>query len=149
MDLYLGKTYYGYGYLLDNFVVPDVDDRSYVHYMDCCFPSNSSVLNVNDDVNVNIWHVRLGHIGQDKMNRLAKKCLLRSLNKIELPTCEHCLKGKITKKPFGKGIKVDNPLQLIHFDICGSMNVRARYGAIYFITFINDNMHYGHVFLIT
>ena len=49
--------------MLDNFVVLDMDDRSYVNYMDCCFFSNLSVFNVNDDVNVNAWHARLDHIG--------------------------------------------------------------------------------------
>ena len=38
---------------------------------------------------------------------------------------------------------------LIHSDICGPMNVRARHGAWYFITFIDDYSRYGYVYLIS
>ena len=38
---------------------------------------------------------------------------------------------------------------LVHSDICGLMNVRARLGAIYFITFINDFTRFGYVYLIS
>ena len=48
------------------------------------------------------WHARLSHIGPSQMNRLAKEGLLGNLNKVELSTCEHCLAGNTTIKPFGK-----------------------------------------------
>ena len=54
----------------------------------------------------------------------------------------------MARKPFGKAIKVKNPLQLIHSDICGPMNVRARYGGVYFITFIDNYTRFGFVYLI-
>ena len=38
---------------------------------------------------------------------------------------------------------------IIHSDICGPMNVKARHGASYFITFIDDFTRYGHVYLIS
>jgi hypothetical protein len=44
---------------------------------------------------------------------------------------------------------VSFPLQLIHSDICGPINVRARHGGSYFIIFINDFTRYGHVYLIS
>ena len=40
-------------------------------------------------------------------------------------------------------------MQLIHFDICGLMNVRARHESFYFITFIDDYTCYNHVYLIS
>ena len=83
------------------------------------------------------------------MNRLAKEGLLGSLNKVELSTCEYCLVGKTTRKPFEKGTKAITPLQLIHLDIYGPMNVKARHGAIYFITFIDGFTRYGYVYLIS
>ena len=46
--------------------------------------------------------------------------------------------GKSTRKPFEKATRATIPLQLVHSDICGPMNVRARHGATYFITFIDD-----------
>ena len=82
------------------------------------------------------------------MSRLAKEGLLGKIDKVDLPNCEHCLKGKMTRKPFGIGTRADFSLQLIHFDICGPMNVRARQRAYYFITFIDDHTRYGQIYLI-
>jgi transposase InsO family protein len=83
------------------------------------------------------------------MTRLVREGLLGPLTKVNLPTCEHCLAGKSTRKPFGKGIRATIPLELIHSDVCGPMNVRVRHGASYFITFIDDFTRYGHVYLVS
>ena len=83
------------------------------------------------------------------MTRLAREGLLGPLTKVNLPTCEHCLAGKSTRKPFGKGVRATVPLELIHSDVCRPMNVRARHGASYFITFIDDFTCYGHVYLVS
>jgi hypothetical protein len=65
-----------------------------------------------------------------------------------LPVCEYCLAGKATRLPFGKAKRAMSPLQLIHSDICGPMNVRARHEGNYFIIFIDDFTRFGHVYLI-
>ena len=83
------------------------------------------------------------------MNRLVKEGLLDSIEKVNLPICEHCLVGKTTRKPFGKATRAEFPLQLIHTDIYGPMNIRARHGAVYFITFIDDYTRFGYVYLIS
>ena len=41
-----------------------------------------------------IWHATLGHIGQERMTRLAREGLMGSLAKVTLSTCEHCLMEK-------------------------------------------------------
>uniref|UniRef100_A0A2N9FM86 Integrase catalytic domain-containing protein n=1 Tax=Fagus sylvatica TaxID=28930 RepID=A0A2N9FM86_FAGSY len=94
------------------------------------------------------WHARLGHIGKDRMTRLAREGLLGPLAKVDLPICEPCLAGKACRKPFGKAVRATQPLELIHSDICGPMNVKARHGASYFLTFIDDYTRYGYVQLI-
>ena len=96
-----------------------------------------------------VWHARLGHIGQERMARLAREGLIGNLTKVTLPTCEHCLVEKSKRKPFGKTTRASFPLQLIHSDIYGPMNVRARHGDSYFITFIDDFTRYSHVYLIS
>ena len=83
------------------------------------------------------------------MNRLARETLLGQFTKIDMPTCEYCLAGRTTRKTFEKWIRVEIPLQLIHFDICGLMSVRGRHDTLYFITFINEFTRYGHVYLIS
>jgi len=66
-----------------------------------------------------------------------------------LPRYESCLAGKATAKPFGKASRASSPLELIHSDICGLMNVKARHGPFYFLTFIDDYSRYGFVYLLS
>ena len=136
------QQFYGSGYFSDGFIVLDIEQG----LRNECFSYITLIINYENDVEVQ--HARLSHIGQSRMNRLAKEGLLGTLDKIELSTCEHCLAGKTTRKPFGKGTRAESPLQLIHSDICGPMNVRARHGAAYFITFIDDYNLYGYFYLI-
>ena len=68
---------------------------------------------------------------------------------MNLPTCEPCLAGKATRKSFGKAHRASAPLDLIHSDICGPLNVRNRTNKPYFITFIDDYSRYGHIYLIS
>ncbi|KAL4016333.1 hypothetical protein IC575_023981 [Cucumis melo] len=54
----------------------------------------------------------------------------------------------MTKRPFtGKGHRAKEPLELVHSDLCGPMNVKARGGFEYFITFTDDYSRYGYVYL--
>ena len=41
-----------------------------------------------------IWHARLGHIGQERMTRLAREGLMGDLVEVTLSTYDHCLVGK-------------------------------------------------------
>ena len=74
--------------------------------------------------------------------------LLNQLEDNSLPTCESCLEGKMTKRSFaGKGLRAKVPLELVHSDLCGPMDIKARVGYKYFIHFIDDYSRYGHVYL--
>ncbi|KZV22848.1 hypothetical protein F511_19440 [Dorcoceras hygrometricum] len=65
-----------------------------------------------------------------------------------LPTCESCLKGKMTKQPFkGKGERAQSLLDLIHTDVCGPFSIGTKYGHTYFITFTDDYSRYGYLYL--
>ena len=101
MNILFYNVCYGSGFMLDGFIVLD----SLVHHVK--------------------WQAILGHIGQDRLKKLTKASLLRYIEKIDLPICEHYLVGTTTRLPFGKAKRATLPLQLIHYDICGPMNVRA------------------------
>ena len=47
--------------------------------------------------NVIIWHARLWHIGQERVNRLVKENLLGQLTKIDMLTWKYCLVDKKIK----------------------------------------------------
>ena len=72
------------------------------------------------------------------MRRLAKEACLHQLTRIKLPKCELRLASKAIVKPFSKAMRASSHSELIYSDICGPMNVKARHGAIYFITLIYD-----------
>ncbi|RVW76960.1 Retrovirus-related Pol polyprotein from transposon TNT 1-94 [Vitis vinifera] len=84
-----------------------------------------------------------------RIERLAKDGPLKELKVGTLPVCESCLEGKMTKRPFSaKGERAKVPLEIIHTDVCGPLNVKARGGYEYFVTFIDDYSRYGYVYLI-
>ena len=47
-----------------------------------------------------IWHMRVGHINLNRINRFVKDGILDNLVLEPMPVCESCMKGKMTKKPF-------------------------------------------------
>ena len=110
--------------------------------------STTFVIDCNMTISSSTWHARLGHIGKDRMTKLARKGLLGPLTKVNLTIYEPCLAGKACRKPFGKAVRATHSLELIHSDICEPMNVKARHGSSYFLTFIDDYTRYGYVQLI-
>ena len=62
-------------------------------------------------------------------------------------TYESCLEGKMTEKLLtGKGQRVQEYLELVHTDVCRTLNVQARGGFEYFITFTDDHSRYSYIF---
>nr|AMY96445.1 gag/pol protein [Momordica dioica] len=103
----------------------------------------------NNDSAMYLWHLRLGHINLNRIEKLHKDGLLEQLEDFSLPPCESCLEGKMTKRPFtGKGLRASDLLELIHTDVCGPMSVKARGGYQYFLSFTDDLSRYGYVYLL-
>ena len=100
MELYLGTTYFGFGFILNGFIVLDIDNYVFSSTNDSYYSLMTASRNAC--YNVIIWHTRLGHIGQERMNRLARENLLGQFTKIDMPTCEYCLANKTIRKPFRK-----------------------------------------------
>src|ERR1051325_533702 len=46
-----------------------------------------------------------------------------------------------------KGLRTKEPLQLMQTVLCGPMNVKARGGYEYLISFIDDDSRYGYIYL--
>ena len=54
----------------------------------------------------------------------------------------------MTKRPFTtKGLRAEQPLKIVHSDICGPFSTQARGGHEYYVTFIDDYSRYGYVYL--
>ena len=54
-----------------------------------------------------LWHLRLGHINSNRIQRLIKDGLIEPMDFDEFPVCETCLEGKMTKRPLMQ--KVEEP----------------------------------------
>ena len=47
-----------------------------------------------------LWHLRLGHIGEDRLNKLEKDGPFGSLTSKSYPVCESCLQERMIKLSF-------------------------------------------------
>ena len=74
MELDLGTTYYGSGFVLNGFMVLNIDNCVLFNTNDSYYSLMTTSKNTCD--NVIIWKARLGHIGQEIMNRLVRENLL-------------------------------------------------------------------------
>jgi len=78
-----------------------------------------------------MWYLRLGHIIENKITKLVEHGIIDALgSKLEL-TCESCILKKMIKSIFmGQGEKATELLGLIHFNVCGSINVMVQGGYV-------------------
>ena len=62
-----------------------------------------------------LWHLCLGHIISNRIQRLIKDGILEPLDFDEFPVYESCLEGKMTKQPFNAKVRrVQDLLELVH-----------------------------------
>ena len=93
----------------------ELDRNSHVKSLKRKFPSTNEAY---------LWHLRLGHINSNRIQRLIKDGLLEPMDFDGFLVCKSCLEGKMTKRPFNaKGRRVQDLLELIHSDIYGPMSI--------------------------
>ena len=115
-----GKIFICFGNIVDGLYIltsdkhelynSELDNDSHVKSLKRKFPSTS---------NAYLWHLRLGHINLNRIQRLIKDGLLEPMD-----FDESCLEGKMTKQPFNaKGRRAQDLLELIHSNVCGPMSI--------------------------
>lgn len=100
--------------------------------------SASTPDNVLEDTQ--LWHSRLGHLGQKGMDVLNKKGLFGKSRVESLKFCEACVIGKTHKVSFSRAKHVTkDKLDYVHSDLWGSPNVpHSLSRSHYFISFTDD-----------
>jgi len=127
----------------DIYVLPNVTYNSILHVSSGFKRQRDNQLN-----KTYLWHCRLGHISEKRINKLHKEGYLDNYDYESYETCESCLKGKMTKSPFiGSGERASELLGLIHTDVCGPMKIQSKGGYSYFITFTDDMSRFGFLYL--
>ena len=90
-----------------------------------------------------LWHKRLSHLKFKTMNSLVKRELVRGRQQMEFTQeglCEACQKGK-SKKASHKGTDtsgITEPLQLLHMDLFGPVNVMSLSKKRYALMIVDD-----------
>ena len=137
----MNKTFYGHTPNVDGLLNLDCDDTR-VHNIEakrCKFDNDSATY---------LWHYCLGHISVKRMKKLHKDGILESLGYESFDACEPCLLGKMTKTLFsGTMERATDLLEIIHTDVCGPMNIEARSGYHYFLTFTDYLSRYRYIYL--
>ena len=94
-----------------------------------------------------LWHKKLSHLNFKTMNSLVKRELVRGLPQMEFThkgLCEACKKGK-SKKASHKSTNtsaITEPLQLIHMDLFGPVNVMSMSKKRYALVIVDDYFKY-------
>ena len=102
-----------------------------------------------------VWHCRFGHMNSNYLERLIKNELVDGLelnysNGSFEQNCEACALGKMSRYSFPKKSqsRTSRPLELIHSDICGPMNVDSIGGSKCMQTFTDDFTRYVTAYFI-
>ncbi|KAL8149202.1 hypothetical protein AgCh_006274 [Apium graveolens] len=103
----------------------------------CCFYTKASVEKNK------IWHKKLSHINYKTINTLVKKDLVRDIRNLEFSrneVCETCQKGKMKKSSHKSksANSISAPLQLIHMDLFGPVNVLSISRKMYALVMVDD-----------
>ncbi len=102
---------------------------------------------------MDVWHRRYGHLKGESLKQLSVDGLVVGLDYNgtgEIRFCEPCTAGKHHRSPFpvGGGTRAENPLDLVHTDVCGKLNTKSLGGAEYFLTFIDDCSRYIWIYFL-
>ncbi|GJT00159.1 retrotransposon protein, putative, ty1-copia subclass [Tanacetum coccineum] len=96
-----------------------------------------------------LWHCHLAHISKKHIEKLQHDGLLKSTDEECFDKCISCLSGKMTRKPFShRTERATGLLGIIQTNVCGPLRHVSRQGASYFITFTDDYIHYGYIYLL-
>ena len=86
-----------------------------------------------------LWHKTLGHMSEKGLQVLAGKFLILLAKNESLSSCDHCLVRKQYMVSFSsKSKKKLEKLELVGFDVCGPMDMKALGGNKCFVIFIDS-----------
>lgn len=97
-----------------------------------------------------LWHKKLSHLNFKTMNTLVRREMVRGLPQIEFcqdGLCEACEKGKSKKASHRSKemTSITEPLQLIHMDLFGPVNVMSMARKRYALVMVDDYSKYTWV----
>ena len=100
------------------------------------------------ELDINIWHRRMGHLGEDYVRKLARMVDgMKIKSRTTVGVCEACLEGKQHRQPSHQASnKGQEPLELIHSDLCGPIDPTTYGGTNYYLLFTDDFTRMTHIY---
>ena len=100
-----------------------------------------------------IWHKRFCHVNFKNIHKLAKNNIVRGLPTMNFKVnnlCDACQKGKLKKSTFKakNEISTKQPLELLHLDLFGPMQVRSINHNKYVLVIVDDFSRYTWTFFL-
>jgi hypothetical protein len=99
-----------------------------------------------------LWHGRLGHVNFHALKQLADKEMVGGLPLIQKPdqVCQGCLVAKQARFSFPRSAlwRADEPLGLVHIDLCGPITPASVSGNKYFMLCVDDCTRWCSVFML-
>ncbi|CAM8918128.1 unnamed protein product [Rhodiola kirilowii] len=94
-----------------------------------------------------LWHKRFGHASTRLIHKLHQNELVVGLPKVESSfdqICSACATGKQVRSSFKskQSVSTSAPLDMIHMDLCGPVNVVSRGGNRYILVIVDDYSRY-------
>ena len=145
VSLYLNSNVIGTSSLTDKLYklnIKATNGNETLHSSD--YGIKQKLINENSSM---LWHKRLGHISNQRIQRLVSEGILDPLDFSDFQVCIECIKGKQTNMRKKDANRCSDVLELIHTDLCGPFPTPWN-GQQYFITFIDDYSRYGYLYLI-
>ncbi|KAL2926280.1 Retrovirus-related Pol polyprotein from transposon RE2 [Bienertia sinuspersici] len=97
--------------------------------------------------NLQLWHVRLGHLPFSMLKLVAPDCLVRADTQNFI--CQVCPVAKQTRCSFPRSsIKSHVPFELLHLDIWGPNAIKTYNGYTIFLTIVDDFTRFTWVHLL-
>jgi len=89
-----------------------------------------------------LWHARLGHVNFQALKKLVDKGMAAGVPSITHPNqlCHACLAAKQARGPFPvmAQYRAEEPLELLHIDLCGPISPSTAAGNKYFMLLVDD-----------
>ena len=112
------------------------------------FAYAAQVTETTRELDINIWHRRMGHLGEDYVRKLARMVDgMKIKSRTSVGVCEACLEGKQHRQPSHQpATRATEPLELIHSDLCGPIDPTSYGGTNYYLLFTDDFTRMTHIY---
>lgn len=118
-------------------VMKGVRDHS-LYYLDVEAVVCESEINVQ--YYLNLWHKRLGHVGEIGLHELIKQWILKDNVSTTLDDCEYCILGKNKKQSYGNNSYISSaPLDYAYSNLWGPYGTETVGGGRYFMSILDDH----------